>query len=171
MRRFADSVGLMLCAALAGCGGESDQGGSILWSVEVEVTREGGFCAVPEGGGAVCSTTVVVADDGTWRASGVPEPEEAEGTAPVGAASELAAILERGWEDLTARPFEGTCPLAYDGQEVVYTVRRIPRGPGAERADASVREIRSCTYDLEHAEARRWVWGFLERWDALGLPE
>jgi len=162
----------LLAIALSGCGGgNGDSGRSrLLWSVEVEVSREGGLCAGPDGGGA-CASTIVVADDGTWRASGYPEPEETEGTVPVGAASELASILEDGWADLTARAFTGACPVAYDGQEVVYTIRRIPRGPGAERADASIQELRSCRYDLQHPEARRWVFYFIERWEEMGLPE
>ena len=158
-----------LMVALAGCGGGEAGQGRLLWSVEVEITREGGFCVGPEEGGP-CRTSVVVADDGSWRVDGFPPPEEPEGTVPVGAASELAALLERGWEDLTERPFTGTCPIAYDGQEIIYTIRRIPRGPGAERADMSVQELRSCTYDLEHIEARRWVIAFAERWEELGLP-
>lgn len=137
--------------------------------VEVELAWSGGLCAGPEGGGA-CGSTILVRDDGTWSASGFPEPDPSRGTVASGAATELADILESGWDDLTARDFTGTCPVAYDGQEVIYTVRRLPRGQGAERADASVRQIRSCTYDLEHRSAAGWIERFHERWNELGLP-
>lgn len=124
----------------------------------------------PEGGGG-CEAVVTVTDEGSWTAGGYPAPETSTGSLPDGAASELAAILEDGWEDLTGAAFTDTCPVAYDGQEQYYVIRRLPAGPGAELADASVREIRSCTYDLERPEARRWLAAFERRWRELGLPQ
>ncbi len=139
------------------------------WIVEVQRGRHGGFCMGPEGGGG-CEATVTVHDDGRWTAAGYPEAAST-GAVEAGAATELAAILEEGWEDLTARPFTGTCPVAYDGQEMIYTIRRLPQGPGAERADAAVQELRSCTFDLESPPASRWIDDFERRWSELGLPE
>ena len=97
-------------------------------------------------------------------------PAPAEGTGASGAASSLAAVVEAGWEALTARPFDGICPSAYDMQEVWYKVRRLPTGLGAERADAIVRAVRSCTYDLEPADAQRVLQQLEEHWRELGLP-
>lgn len=139
-------------------------------TVEFVRAREGGLCFTPEGG-ALCQLRIVVADDGRWRATGTEPPAPAVGTVVEGAASRLAAVLDAGWEALTARPFTGTCPSAYDGQETWYAVRRLPTGPGAELADARVRELRSCTYDLEHAEARRVLQRLEDLWRELGLPE
>ena len=139
-------------------------------TVEFVLAREGGLCATADGGAALCQLRIVVRDDGTWRATGTEPPAPAEGTVASGAASRLAAVVEGGWEALTARPFTGTCPSAYDGQEVWYAVRRLPSGPGAELADAVVREVRSCTYDLEHIEARRVLQRLEEVWRELGLP-
>jgi hypothetical protein len=87
-----------------------------------------------------------------------------------GAATALAAILEGGWAALTARPFTEICPPAYDGSELVYTLRRLPVGEGAEPADASVRQLGSCTYDLGHPEALAIMERFEEAWLELGLP-
>ncbi|MDX1492753.1 MAG: hypothetical protein R3253_01670 [Longimicrobiales bacterium] len=115
--------------------------------------------------------TVTVHDDGRWTASGFPEPDASAGTVPEGAASELAAILDEAWGELTARPFTGTCPLAYDESERFWVIRRLPRGPGAERTDADVRELRWCSYDLERPTAQRWLDAFEERWRELGLPD
>lgn len=115
--------------------------------------------------------TITVYDDGRWSGEGVPQPEPSSGSVAGGAASGLAAILEEGWADLTASPFTGTCPVAYDGQESFYVIRRLPQGPGAERADAAVQEIRSCTYDLARPEANRWIAAFERRWQELGLPD
>jgi hypothetical protein len=116
--------------------------------------RVGGLCPTADGGGALCQLKIAVRDDGTWQATGTERPAPAEGAVAEGAASKLAAALEQGWEALTARPFTGVCPSAYDMQEVWYSVRRLPSGPGAELADADVREVRSCTYDLDHPDAR-----------------
>ena len=45
-----------------------------------------------------------------------------------------------------AAPFQhaGTCPIAYDGQELSYRFR-------------GKRELRSCTYDLRHVRAVQLV--------------
>lgn len=161
---------LVSLALLPACASDPGSETELTHEVEVQVARSGGLCAGPDGGGA-CGSTIVVRDDGTWSASGFPEPEVPEGSVASGTATELAGILESGWEDLTAREFTGTCPVAYDGQEVSYTIRRLPRGPGAERADAIVRQIRSCTYDLEHRSAARWIERFRDRWEELGLPD
>ncbi|MCH7992303.1 MAG: hypothetical protein IIC35_07795, partial [Gemmatimonadetes bacterium] len=89
----------------------------------------------------------------------------------VGAASELAGLVDREWEALTAHAFTGLCPTAYDGSEVVYTVRRIPQGEAAVFAYAEVRELASCTYDLGHPDAHAAILRLRELWRALDLPE
>jgi hypothetical protein len=138
--------------------------------VEFVIERSGGLCPSPDGGGAVCRLTVVVTDDGSWDAGGSPPPNTAGGALPTGSASRLAAIFDGGWEALTAQQFTGTCPTAYDGQEVSYTVRRLPRGEAASLADADVREIRSCTYDLDHPAAQAVISRLNELWRSLELP-
>ena len=139
------------------------------WIVEVQRGRYGGLCAGPDGGGG-CKVDTTVHDDGRWSSTAFPEPETPTGSVPEGAATELASVLERGWEDLTAQPFTGTCPVAYDGQELIYVIRRRPRGPGAERADAAVQELRSCTFDLDTALARPWIETFEQRWRSSDCP-
>lgn len=168
--RRARLFAFMLLPWAAACGGEPASQSSPEWRIEVQKGRYGGLCLGPEGGGG-CQSVVTVTDDGTWTATAYPAPERPTGSLPGGAASELAAILEDGWTDLTGAPFTDTCPVAYDGQEQFYVIRRLPTGPSAERADADVRELRSCTYDLDRPEARRWIDAFEERWRELGLPE
>jgi hypothetical protein len=139
-------------------------------TVEFVYVRSGGLCASPEGGGAPCRLTVVVRDDGTWSVDGSAGTAPGGGLVPPGSASELTAILDEGWQALTAVPFRGLCPTAYDGSEVSYTVRHVPSGPSASLADAEVREVRSCTYDLGHPEARAVLDRLSEAWSALDLP-
>ncbi len=166
--RWARLLVLVLAPAATAC----SQGPTtkLEWIVEVQRGRYGGLCAGPDGGGG-CEVTITVHDDGRWSSTAFPEPDSPTGSVPEGAATELASILERGWEDLTAQPFTGTCPVAYDGQEAFYVIRRLPRGPGAERADAAVQEIRACTFDLSTPIASRWIAMFQDRWQELGLPE
>ena len=164
---FAALTGMLLAA----CAAAGDRGAaSMATTVEFVWGREGGLCLTDDGGGALCQLMIVVRDDGTWQATGTEPPTSAEGTVASGAATRLAAVLKTGWEAVTARPFTGTCPSAHDMQEVWYRVRRLPSGPGAELADAVVREVRSCTYDLEHPDARRVLQQLEELWRELGLP-
>lgn len=171
----------LLVMGVVGCGaGERASGGGgsaaeapasgLTWTVEFVRAREGGLCMTPDGGGAVCDWVVTVRDDGTYSArTQGSEPEEGE-VAP-GAASRLAAIVDDGWDALTREAFDGTCPIAYDGQERIYRVRRLPTGPGAERADADVRETRSCTHDWDHPEAQGVVRRLERVWEESGLPD
>ena len=138
--------------------------------VEFVIGREGGLC-VTKKGGTLCRVVLTVRDDGTWEATGVLPPAPAKGDVEAGAASRLSAILESGWEALTAQPFTGTCPSAYDGQELWYAVRRLPTGENAELADADVRELRACIYDLENPGARAVLERLEALWRELELPE
>ena len=139
-------------------------------AIEFVLERSGGLCPSPDGGGAVCRLTVVVTDHGAWNAGGSPPPGTGDGSLPVGSASRLAAIFDGGWEALTAQRFTGTCPTAYDGQEVSYTVRRLPRGSAAPFADADIREVTSCTYDLSHPGAQAVIGDLNQLWRSLELP-
>lgn len=123
-----------------------------------------------DGAGATCGIRVTVRDDGTWSATGVPAPPS-EGTLPLGAASELASVFGQSWRYFTEVPFVGTCPTAYDGQEYGYVVRETPFGPGAELHDARVREVRSCTYDLERFDSLVKRNQIETAWLALKPPE
>jgi len=152
------------------CGGSGDVGSNAAVAIEFVFDRHGGLCASPDGGGDLCRLRVVVHDDGTWAAEGAPLPEPIGGMVRPGAASELATIVDGGWEALTARPFTGTCPVAYDGSEVAYTVRRIPQGASAPFADADIREVRSCTHDFGHAEAVAVIRRLEALWRELDLP-
>ena len=166
-KRAAALLGAAAAVAWTACtppeGAEADR------RVEFVYERHGGLCASAEGGGGICRYTVTVTDDGTWTAAGFPGPDTT-GVVPPGAATDLAVIFDAGWRGLTAQPFEGTCPVAYDGQEVVYRVSRIPIGPGAELADASVREVRSCTHDLTHSDAELQLRQIQEAWETFELP-
>ena len=159
---LAQALSLALLAACAPPIPEEAAGPSE--RVEFEFGRVGGLCASPDGGGAPCELRIVVRDDGTWE--GTP----GSGTVTPGAATELATIVDDRWRAFTATAFTGTCPVAYDGQEFYFLVRRLPAGEGAAQADAEVREVRSCLYDLEHSDAVAALAMITEVWSVLGLP-
>jgi hypothetical protein len=167
------ALGAGLGGACARSDGEPASGqraaNELTWTVEFVKGRHGGLC-VNHGGGALCRVEITVRDDGTWSAVGTQPPAPAEGTTEEGAATRLAAIVESEWDALTARPFTGTCPMAYDGQEMFYIVRRLPTGEGAELADADVRQLRSCTHDFEYPSARRALDRLEAEWTVLDLP-
>ena len=164
---LAAATCLMLVAA---CAPDVETRSSAELAVEFVFDRHGGLCPTPDGGGALCRLTVVVRDDGTWSAVGTPPPALPGGTVRPGAASELAAIVDDGWEALTTRAFTGVCPTAYDGSELAYTVRRIPQGAAAPFADADIRDVRSCTHDLGHPAAEVVLRSLDDLWQALALP-
>ena len=170
VRAFAGAAATCLTLGMR-CAPEGEAPARADVAVEFELDRRGGLCPGPDGGGALCRLTVVVRDDGTWSAVGTPPPTRPGGAVRSGSASELAAIVDEGWEALTARAFTGTCPTAYDGSELTYTVRRIPRGPSAALADADIREVRSCTHDLTHPAAQAVLLRLGDLWRALALPE
>jgi hypothetical protein len=165
-------IGAGLCVAFGwGCAPAGGGKRGVDHVVEFVYERQGGLCPTPDGGGELCRLRVEVLDDGTWTAVGAPAPAGSGLAVRPGAASELAVIFDEGWEALTAGPFIGICPAAYDGSEVAYSVRRIPAGPDAALADADVREARSCTHDFTHPRAKAVLDQLQVLWRELGLPE
>jgi hypothetical protein len=81
----------------------------------VTVETRGGMC--PQG---ACGSTIAIDADGRVHAI-APAPKEL-GTVPAGVFEALATELSQAdFVALMGRPFTGTCPIAYDGQETIYT--------------------------------------------------
>jgi hypothetical protein len=90
----------------------------------VTVETRGGLCAQGD-----CGLTIAIEADGRVHAI-APAPAEL-GTAPDAAIEALTTeIAQTDFAALKSRPFTGTCPIAYDGQETVYT---FTTASGAER--------------------------------------
>ena len=157
---------LVLTLLPSACGGPAER---VRWVAEFEYMRRGGTCETPDGP-QMCRLRVVVRDDGTWTATGVPQPPE-RGTLPLGAASELAAVFSQSWRYFTEVPFAGECPTATGGEEYGYVERRIPYGPGAELMDARVREVLYCVHDLERYDSLVKRNQIETAWLALKPPE
>lgn len=101
----------------------------------VTVETRGGLC--PKG---ACGSTIAIEADGRVHAIA---PASAElGTAPDGVFEALATeIAQADFVALKGHPFTGTCPIAYDGQETIYT---FTTASGAER-------IASCEFVVDPA--------------------
>lgn len=83
----------------------------------VKVFRHGGLCL----SGSVCEWEMVIAGDGTYtiRDGGA---EAGEGELPAEQVEAIkAALAEADFAAIKAVPFTDICPVAYDGQEVIYT--------------------------------------------------
>ncbi|MCI0582908.1 MAG: hypothetical protein L0227_08435 [Chloroflexi bacterium] len=98
----------------------------------VSVETRGGMCL-----GGTCGAIVILDTDGTVRTAAKPpaklgtvSAEDLAGLTAVIAATDFAAIR--------AKPFTGTCPVAYDGQEVVY---EFTTSDGIERIESCVTEV------------------------------
>lgn len=146
-------VRMVVALVVAGAAGCVDEAvlGSTRWVTEFEYMRRGGDCETPEGT-VMCELRVVVRDDGTWSATGVPEPPSG-GAIPPGSASALASIFGQSWRVFTDVEFQGVCPTRTGGEEYGYALRRFPYGPGSESLEPRIQEVRSCVYDLERYDA------------------
>jgi hypothetical protein len=81
----------------------------------VTIETRGGLC--PDG---PCGSTVVVERNGRIRLAAKPPNDLGTADAARLAAVE-AAIAATDFDELRSHPFTGTCPTAYDGQEVVLS--------------------------------------------------
>lgn len=109
----------------------ADAGGPL-----VSVELRGGHCV-----DGACGSTVVLHTDGVVRTAG-DAPSEL-GTVPDEDVAGLSGLIgQADFDAIRAVPFTGTCPMAFDGQEVVL---EFTTADGVER-------IESCTttVDLGH---------------------
>lgn len=131
LRILALSVVLSL-AALAGCNSAVSlplPGTGPLVSVQLR----GGMC--PNG---ACDRTVILDRDGRVHAAAKP-PNEL-GLVPAAAMATLtAAVKATDYAALKSHPFTGECPVAFDGQELIF---EFGVGAGTQR-------IASCEVDID----------------------
>jgi hypothetical protein len=132
VRTLAASLTVLLVAGLAACGATSNlaiPGTGPLLTVEMH----GGLC--PAG---ACDSTVFLDADG--RVHSAAKPPNDLGIVPGDRMGALnAAISTTAWATLKSRTFTGECPVAFDGQELVFT---FAAPGGAQR-------IASCDVDID----------------------
>jgi hypothetical protein len=113
----------VLAGALAGCSLIGASPPAVIGTGPlVTVTTRGGECV-----DGPCGSVVVIERDGSVRSAAKP-PNEL-GTLPPHLLTALdAAIKTTDFDAVRAVPFDGECPTAYDGQEVIYEFG-APGGP------------------------------------------
>jgi hypothetical protein len=132
-------VAILLTTALAGCaflaGPTASPGPSASAAPPgplVSVETRGGHCVA-----GTCGSIVVLDSDGRVRTAS--EPPIELGTVPSEDVTGLVALIEAtDFEAIRAHPFTGTCPVAFDGQEVVY---EFTTSDGVERIESCVTEV------------------------------
>lgn len=88
----------------------------------VTVETRGGLCA-----GGPCGTTVVLDTDGRVHAAA--KPPNDLGTVDLATVAAIDALVRStDFDELRSHPFTGLCPVAFDGQEVVFEFA-TPAGP------------------------------------------
>jgi hypothetical protein len=108
-------------------------GGLLATGPLVTVTMRGGMCA-----GGACDNSVNLDRDGTVRSAAKP-PNEL-GHVPAQAMAALtAAVAATDYAALKSHPFTGVCPVAFDGQELIF---EFAVGTGTQR-------IASCEVDID----------------------
>ena len=130
---------ILLTTVLAGCaflsGPSASPGPSASAAPSgplVSVETRGGHCVT-----GTCGSIVVLDSDG--RARTASEPPIELGTMPSEDVTGLVALIEAtDFDAIRAHPFTGTCPVAFDGQEVVY---EFTTSDGVERIESCVTEV------------------------------
>jgi hypothetical protein len=99
----------------------------------VTVQMRGGLC--PEG---ACDSSVIVERDGRVRSTAKP-PNDLGVVTPQGMSALNAAITATDFAALKSKPFTGECPIAFDGQELVFEFTTL----------TGVQRLASCEVDID----------------------
>ena len=100
----------------------------------VTVEMRGGLCA----NGGACDSSVILDRDG--RVHSAAKPPNDLGRVDGQAMAALAATIQAtDWASLKSHPFTGECPIAFDGQELIF---EFSVGTGTQR-------IASCEVDID----------------------
>ena len=105
----------------------------------VTVVRQGGLCLSEPGGGGIVCRSVLRITDTTISAAGFVSRR----LRPSERTALLRSIRALDFGSIRAHPFEGTCPIAYDGTESTYRFRGFAP------------PLASCQYDLSRVQAVR----------------
>ncbi len=134
---------------------EVDDGGP---TEEVVFARFGGLCV-----DGACRFELTLSDDGSWTLT---EQLQPAGDGAIAAADALALIeaVDAAWDELSAQDFTGTCPTAYDGQELILLRSTYPNDP---LADADRRTTSSCRFVWPDAPTQ----ALREAVRSAGLPD
>ena len=132
LARYGTSWLVAAAIALAGCSSGVSipvPGTGPLLTVEMR----GGMCPA-----ATCDSSVILDRDGRVHSAAKP-PNDLGRVKPEALAALTAAMQATDWAALKSRPFTGECPIAFDGQELIF---EFSVGTGTQR-------IGSCEVDID----------------------
>jgi hypothetical protein len=132
--RTAIAIACLALAVLAGAWGAAIASVDRTPPALVTVVRHGGHCV----SGTECRTVYRITDTRISAAGFLPRR-----LAPAERRTLLRAMRALDLAAIRSRPFTGTCPVAYDGQESIYRFRGVSQ------------PLASCTYDLRGVSAVR----------------
>ena len=104
------AVGASLGACSSAATGELISGTGPL----VTVQMRGGMCA-----DGACDSSVILERDGRVRSTAKP-PSDLGVVTPINMSALIAAIAASDFASLRSKPFTGECPIAFDGQELIF---------------------------------------------------
>lgn len=84
------------------------------------IRREGGMCQYGS-----CWFEQRISPDGSYQVTDGTSTQKAGTLDPTSTAQLVQLIAEANFDEIRAQPFEGTCPIAFDGQEVIYTFQTM----------------------------------------------
>jgi hypothetical protein len=99
----------------------------------VTIQMRGGLC--PE---AMCDNTVILERDGRVHSAAKPPNDLGHVTGEAMAAL-TTAMQATDWADLMSHPFKGECPIAFDGQELIFEFN----------LGTTTQRIASCEVDID----------------------
>ena len=98
------------------------------------VQMRGGMCA----DGGMCDSSVILDRDGRVR-SAAKEPNDLGVVTPENMSALNTAIAATDFATLKSKPFTGECPVAFDGQELIFQFSTL----------TGTVEMASCTVDID----------------------
>jgi hypothetical protein len=130
--RYGTSWLVMAAIALAGCNSAVSVPMPLAGPL-VTVQLRGGMCQA-----GACDTSVILDRDGRVHSAAKP-PNDLGRVNADALATLVAAMQATDWAALKSRPFTGECPIAFDGQELIF---EFSVGTGTQR-------IASCEVDID----------------------
>lgn len=98
------------------------------------VQMRGGLCA----DGGMCDSSVILERDGRVR-SAAKEPNDLGFVSPENMSALNAAMAATDFGTLKSKPFTGECPIAFDGQELIFEFAAL----------AGTQRLASCEVDID----------------------
>jgi len=103
----------------------------------IKIEATGGLCPYGE-----CNSELIIFNNGFYNSSTNNKQEKVGNLDEIDLLDLKQLIKNSNFKDIKSKPFTGTCPIAYDGQEDIYTFF----------FDKGTESISDCNYELNYDE-------------------